>query len=107
MIEWLGKPWTAWQRETDSLEYSKVQSHFLERGIYQSGQAEQALRRETSRQRRRRAHIRLASAAVVVGVVFAGLSAFTDNRVVDAVGRMLGALLGGLALLVFAGRRSE
>ena len=107
LVAWLGKPWTEHDNEEFQRGYNKVQTDFMTRGMLQSGMFERAEARYRRLEWRKRAFRRLAALVILVGVAVAAGSAYSDNRALDAIGRSLGALIGGLALFSFAVTRTK
>jgi hypothetical protein len=106
-FRWFGVPWTKHDKEEYQRGYQKLQAEFIDKGTLRSGIFEQAAARYKRLQWRQRAYFRLAALAILVAVAAAAGSVYSDNRILDAVGRSLGALIGGLALLAFVVTRTN
>jgi hypothetical protein len=107
LTSWIGKPWTKHDNEEYQRGYHRLQAGFLDRNMLRSGEFEKAEARYKRLEWRKRVYRRLAVIAILAGVAVAAGSAYSDNRALDAIGRSLGALIGGLALLTFAVTRTK
>jgi hypothetical protein len=105
--EWLGKPIGEHEKDRDNRSYQRVVSGYAQRGTLNSGFATKDIKLTKSRLLRRRANVRIAVLLIILGAAFAAASAFTDNRGVDAVGRSIGVVLGGVAIVAFAVSRGD